>query len=201
MINKFDVLCVDLQNDFASTGGKNYNMGKSSDFIKETLFPLLLNRKIKVSEIISDYRLPRGKSKNESCVPGTWGYESILPQELKKGHAWIKCMHNPLWIRDNIGIENCQIGVPYQDPMKFDKWLSQNLNTKKVVLFGLTTECCILQVASELYFRGFDVYCIYEATDPMNERLNHKDEIAFFSTFALYTKMIHFDEFISMLEE
>lgn len=195
----FDLICVDFQRDFADENGINSNKGKSVEFIKNTLFPTLIDKNIKVSEIISDYRLPRGKSKNESCVPGTFGYESLLPKELRKGKPWIKCMHNPLWTRNSIGIASAALGKPYQDPLAFDAWIDEHLANKRVVLFGLTTECCVLQVASELYFRGFDVYCIYEATDPMNERLKYKDEIINHSTFALYAKTIHFNEFLQMI--
>ena len=195
----FDLLCIDFQKDFADDNGINFNKGKSVYFIKNTLFPLLIDKNIKVSEIISDYRLPRGKSKNESCVPGTFGYESLLPKELRKGEAWIKCMHNPLWTRMNIGEKDAKLGEPYQDSAGFNLWIEKHLKNKKVVLFGLTTECCVLQVASELYFRGFDVYCIYEGTDPMNERLGYKDEIIYHSTFALYAKAVKFNEFLQMI--
>lgn len=195
----FDLLCIDFQKEFADKDGINFNKGKSTDFIKNKLIPLLISKKLKVSEIISDYRLPRGKSKNESCVPGTKGFESMLPKELRYGEPWIKCMHNPLWTRKNIGTANKEPGLPYQDHLAFNDWIKSHLFFKKAVLFGLTTECCVLQVASELYFRGFDVYCLYEATDPMNERLKYKDEIINHSTFTLYVKTIHFDEFLKML--
>ena len=201
MKNNFDLICIDLQNDFASFGGKNHNKGKSVEFIKEKLFPLLLKKEIQVNEIVSDYRLPRGKSKNESCAPGTWGFESILPSELRKGNSWIKCMHNPIWIRKNIGKQGDEMGNPYQSPKRFNKWIKEHLATKNIILFGLTTECCVLQVASELYFRGYNVYCIYEATDPMNERLEYKDTIINSSTFSLYAKCIKFNEFLKLVEE
>lgn len=195
----FDLICIDFQRDFADENGINFNNGKSVDFIKNTLFPALIDKNLKVSEIISDYRLPRGKSKNESCVPGTNGYESLLPKELRNGEPWIKCMHNPLWTRENIGLADLEPGKPYQDHVAFDAWIDSCIKNKKIVLFGLTTECCVLQVAAELYFRGFDVYCIYEATDPMNERMKYKDEIMYHSTFTLYAKAIHFDEFLQMI--
>ena len=195
----FDLICVDYQYDFANENGVNFNKGKSVNFIKSTIIPELISKNIKALEIISDYRLPRGKSKNESCVPGTKGFESLLPSEAKKGTPWIKCMHNPLWVRENIGDMSKQPGKPYQDPLAFNNWIDKNIHQKKVVLFGLTAECCVTQLASELYFRGYDVYCIYEAIDPMNERLNFKDEILYHSTLTLYAKIIHFDEFTKMI--
>lgn len=195
----FDLISVDFQYDFADKQGLNFNRGSSADFVKSTLIPFLKNNKIKVSEIISDYRLPRGKSKNESCVPGTKGFDSLIPQELRKGKQWIKCMHNPIWIRKNIGKENIQLGEIYQDSEAFNSWINEHISHRKVVLFGLTTDCCVLQTASEFYFRGYDVYVIYEATDPMNERLDYKDEIMYHSTLAIYAKIIRFSEFKEMI--
>ena len=95
-------LSVDLQNDFAVEGGKHYSPKPSIAFLKETLFPFLKNKSIKISEIVSDYRQPRPGDLDESCVPDTWGYESVVPKELVKAR-WIKCMNSPIWVRDNIG--------------------------------------------------------------------------------------------------
>lgn len=58
----FDFICIDFQNDFASPGGINFNKGKSVSFIKEKMFPFLKDHNIQVSEILSDYRLPRGRA-------------------------------------------------------------------------------------------------------------------------------------------
>ncbi len=195
----FDFICVDFQNDFADAKGKNCNKGSSVKFIKEVLFPFLRRHNLQAAEIISDYRLPRGKSKNESCVPGTEGYLSLLPEDLKKGSSWIKCMHSPLWVRKNIGIANAEIGEIYQDPQGFGEWVNKNVTNKKVILFGETADCCLLQTASELYFRGYDVYVIYEATDPMNERLDYKEDIIYHSSLAIYAKTVHFAEFVEMI--
>ena len=198
MICDFDLLSVDFQGDFAREEGVNFNKGHSINFVEKTLFPFLRKQNIKVAEIVSDYRLPRGKSKNESCVPGTKGFESLIPQDLKKGSPWIKCMHNPTWIREGIGIANAIPGNLYQDPDSFNQWILKNITRRKVVLFGLTADCCILQTASELYFRGYEVFVIYEATDPMNERLAFKDEIMYHSTLSIYAKTIRFNEFENM---
>lgn len=197
----FDFICVDFQNDFASPRGVNFSKGKSVCFIKEKMFPFLKDHNIFVSEIISDYRLPRGKSKNESCIPGSWGFQSLLPLTIKKGTPWIKCMHNPLWIRKNIGIPNATLGKEYQSPRKFNKWLKCNVPNKNVVLFGETVDCCMLQVASELYFRGYNVYFVYEACDPMNERLDKKDDIVYHSSVSIYAKTICFDELLELIKE
>lgn len=199
MKTNYEFLCVDFQKDFACAEGKNFNKGNGAQFIQDTLFPYLVANGIRVAEIVSDYRLPRGKSKNESCVPGTDGYDSLLPNKLRKGKPWVKCMHNPLWTRDNIGVANASPGDVRQDPQAFNEWLAEHIQHKKVVLFGLTADCCVLQVASELYFRGFEVYVIYEATDPMNERLDCKDGVMYHSSLNIYATTIHFDEFTKEL--
>lgn len=201
MKTNYEFLCVDFQKDFACADGKNFNKGNGARFIQDTLYPYLVANGIRVAEIVSDYRLPRGKSKNESCIPGTDGYESLLPNKLRKGKPWVKCMHNPLWTRKNIGVANAPLGEIYQDSQGFNKWIAEHIECKKVVLFGLTADCCVLQVASELYFRGYDVYVIYEATDPMNERLEHKDSIMYRSSLNIYATTIHFDELVAMLED
>lgn len=197
----FDFICIDFQNDFASPGGINFNKGKSVSFIKEKMFPFLKDRNIQVSEILSDYRIPRGKSNNESCIPGSWGFQSLLPSALKKGTSWIKCMHNPLWIRKNIGVPNVSLGKEYQSPRKFNKWLKDNVPNKNVILFGETADCCMLQVASELYFRGYNVYFIYEACDPMNERLDKKDDVLYHSSVSIYSKTIRFEELLELIKD
>lgn len=201
MALEFCLCCVDFQYDFAEKGGINFNKGSSVNFIKNTLFPWLKSNNLKSAEIVSDYRLPRGKSNNESCVPGTKGFESLLPNELRNGQQWCKCMHNPLWVRENIGVPNAKIGDIFQDPVGFSHWVSAHLPQKNIVLFGLTADCCILHVAAELYFRGHDVYCIYEATDPMNERLSHKDFILKHSSLSIYSKILHFDELDELMGE
>ena len=193
---KLDLICVDFQGDFINPDGLNFNKGSSVSFIKDTLFPFMKKNNLKACEIISDYRLPRGKSGNESCVPGTKGYSSGLPSNLRKGYQWVKCMHNPTWIRQE---QDGAPKQPTQKPEAFDNWLSENIETKTVVLFGLTAECCLLNVAQELYFRGYEVYCVYEATDPMNERIGNKENIMFYSSVALYMKTINFEGFKRMV--
>ena len=56
---QYKFLCVDFQNEFADVKGKWFNGESSIKFVKKTLIPYFKNKKIKVSEIISDYRSPR----------------------------------------------------------------------------------------------------------------------------------------------
>lgn len=75
---------VDFQNDFASEDGVHYKDRPCVRFVKETLVPFLEEKSLKIAEIISDYRLPRLGHNGKSCRPGEWGYESIIPNSVKK---------------------------------------------------------------------------------------------------------------------
>src|SRR3989338_1980320 len=118
----YQFLSVDLQNDFASEGGKHYKVRPSINFDKKVLFPFLKEKNIKISEIISDYRQPRPGDRDDSCIPGTWSYESIVPKEIVKSQ-WIKCMNSSIWVRENIGNPDKEPGLPYQDTKAFGEWL------------------------------------------------------------------------------
>ena len=195
---EYEFIAVDFQKDFTETNGLCYVDGSSIDFVKHELTAFLLEKNIKAHEIISDYRLPRLSRKISSCDPNTEGFVSELSDEIKYTDPWIKCMHNPLWTRDNIGLKDKEPGIPYQDPVKFDLWLKNHIgfsnDNKEIVIFGLTMEVCVLALAQELYFRGYKVNVLYEATDPMNERMKYKDFIAKHSTLSLYANILSFKE-------
>lgn len=201
---KIEFIAVDFQKDFTLPNRACYVKGDSIDFIKKTLVPYLVDKKIKVHEIISDYRLPRLKSKGKCCNPNDDGFESDLPVSVKHENPWLKCMHSPLWTRKNIGLSGVRPGTPYQDPALFDQWLKEHIGVptgdKLVVLFGLTMEICVLSVAQELYFRGYRVVVVYECTDPMNERLKYKEFIAYHSSLSLYAKAITFEELKTLID-
>ena len=152
----YNFICVDFQKEFTTAEGKWTNKGKSIDFIKNTLVPFLRERKIKINEIISDYRQPRPGDSGDGCYPGTEGYESEIPDDIKNTDVWIKCMNSPIWVRENVGIANTKSGLPYQDPNSFTKWLKFNIGEpsedNKVILVGLTVDCCVLCTA-QLTFR------------------------------------------------
>lgn len=172
-------MLVDLQNDFATKGGKYYSPKPSVDFLQNELFPFLENKDIKVNEIISDYRQPRPGDRGDCCHPGEWGYESLLPSHLQKS-LWIKCMNSPIWIRDNIGLPDKEPGLPYQDTKGFSKWLQKNIgepNNTIPVLMGLTIDCCILSTAQELSWRGYYPLVLFEGVDHATGKLEDKESI------------------------
>lgn len=174
----YKFLCVDFQNEFVDRNGKWFNGGKSIEFIKNELIPFLIKKQIKISEIISDYRPPRNKDSGVGCIPGEFGYQSALPNEIKENQAWIKCMNSPLWTRNNIGDKNKQAGLPFQDTIGFDRWLKMQFGEPNhsftIILFGLTLDCCVLATAQELYWRGYNVKILLEATDVMPNKNQEK---------------------------
>ncbi len=176
---KYEFILVDLQNDFASEGGKYFSLKPSVKFLTEVLFPNLKEKNIKINEIVSDYRQPRPGDRGDCCHPGTWGYESLLPQELRKS-LWVKCMNSPLWIRDNIGNPEKEAGFPYQNTTMFSDWLKTNIGLPKEVipiLIGLTVDCCVLSTAQELSWRGFYPLVLIEGVDHATGKMEDKLKI------------------------
>ncbi|MBI3633661.1 MAG: hypothetical protein HY226_05210 [Candidatus Vogelbacteria bacterium] len=176
---KYKLLSVDLQNDFATEDGRNYKVRPAVKFVKETLIPFLKDRKIQVNEIVSDYRAPRPGDRGAACEPGTWGYESIMPQELVSSR-WIKCMNSPIWVRKNIGDASKTPGVPYQDTAGFDRWILDNFGKPggvTPILFGLTIDCCVLATLQEFSWRGYKPLVLYEGVDHYDGTESSKDAI------------------------
>lgn len=174
-------ISIDLQRDFTDPDGKAYKSRSSIEFIKNTLIPYFEKNNLKTAEIISDYRQPRPGDSGDCCWPGTKGYESIIPDIIKKQSIWVKCMNSPIWTRNNIGIADVQPGIPYQDGGSFQKWLDQvvgPMNSKiEIVLFGLTSDCCVLSTAQELCWRGYKVFILKEAVDNYSGDQNEKELI------------------------
>lgn len=177
---KIKIISVDFQKDFTSIGGVCYKPRQSVKFVKENLVPFLKKNNLKIVEIISDYRQPRPGDRGNLCHPGENGYESDIPNDVKKKDVWIKCMNSPIWTRKNIGISNKKPGLPYQDPNAFNKWLEKNLGKPEdaeIVLIGLTIDCCVLSVAQELNWRGYKVKILEQAVDSYSGNLKEKKQI------------------------
>lgn len=173
-------MCVDLQKDFATKGGKHYNPHSNVIFIKETIVPFLRDNNIKIAEIISDYRQPRPGDLDDSCNPGTIGYESELPNDIKIQPVWVKCMNNPIWTRNNAGIAEKPPGLPYEDPKAFDEWLDRVVGSpdeSDIILIGLTIDRCVLCTTQELSMRGYKVYVLEEGVDSYSGNDEEKQQI------------------------
>jgi nicotinamidase-related amidase len=175
------IISIDFQKDFTAKGGICYKPRPSVEFVKNTLVPSLIRNKIKIAEIISDYRQPRPGDRGNCCRPGEWGYQSEIEENAKVQPVWIKCMNSPIWVRKNGGNAKKKPGLPYQDPEEFTKWLNTVIGkpekTKEIILIGLTLDCCILSAAQELNWRGYDVKVLFEATDPYSGDQEEKNLI------------------------
>src|SRR3989344_6121001 len=198
---KYQLLSVDLQNDFATDGGKHYKVRPSINFDKKVLFPFLVKNNIKISEIISDYRQLRPGDKDESCIPGSWGYESIVPKKIVKD-TWIKCMNSPIWIRKNIGNPAKKPGLPYQDTKAFGKWLDKNIGKQAEVtpvLFGLTLDCCVLSTLQELNWRGYYPLVLDNGVDHYRGTKEDKKNILK-SAVTNWAKVVYWDNLKNKLK-
>lgn len=176
---KYEYIAVDLQNDFASSGGRHYQERPSVRFLQETVFPYFQEHGIQINEIISDYRAPRPGYSGKGCAPGTWGYESVVPKELVKSR-WIKSQNSPLWTRANAGVPDKEPGPPVQEVESFTKWLENSIGipTESIpVVFGLTVECCVLSTLQELRWRGYAPLVLKEGVDHYGGQTDAKENV------------------------
>jgi nicotinamidase-related amidase len=168
-MSSIKIISVDFQKDFSSKEGHWFKPRPSVKFVKNTLIPFFIKKKIKVAEIISDYRQPRLGDPGRGCYPGENGFISEIPNNIKLKNVWIKCMNSPIWVRKNIGNPDKKPGLPYQDPKSFTRWLYSVIGRPEkidaVVLIGLTVDCCVSFVAQELTWRGYKVKILKEAVD------------------------------------
>jgi len=194
----FKFISVDFQKEFASPEGKWFNPGKSVNFIKKTIVPYCRARDLKIFEIISDYRQPRPGDPGDGCYPGTPGYESEIPEDVKTGKTWIKCMNSPIWVRENIGKGHLPPGLPYQDPEGFTKWLQDTIGSPEsvdfVALIGLTIDWCVFCTAQELRWRGYEVRIVNEGTDTVDGDQAYKKQILTRSPLLNWASVITWDE-------
>lgn len=174
-------ISVDFQKDFATVGGACYQDRPCVGFIQEILVPHCRKNGIRIGEIISDYRPPRPGALFAHCVPGTLGYESQLAVDVKDPQVWVKCMHSPVWVRENGGVAEKMPGEPYQDPNGFTSWLATVVGSPQenhtIILIGLTLDCCVLCTAQELFFRGYRVRFLIEAVDCYNGSQEEKQAL------------------------
>lgn len=191
-------ICIDFQKEFTRPEGKWFNPGESIGFVKNTLAPYLREKNIKVVEIISDYRQPRPGDSGDGCYPGTVGYESDLPEDLRKEEQWIKSKNSPIWVREGRGDGKAVPGIPYQDADGFGKWLEKYVGDPKdtqVILFGLTLDCCVFATAQELDWRAYKVFILREATDTSHADMDQKSFIlSDISNLKNWAKVISFEE-------
>lgn len=199
---KYEFIVVDIQNDFATEGGKFYTYKPSITFVKDKIFPYLKEKNIKVNEIVSDYRQPRPGDYGEGCIPGEWGYESVMSKDLQKS-LWVKCMNSPIWIRKNGGNPKKKAGLPYADSKKFGKWVKKNIGDRgKVipVIFGLTIDCCVLSTVQEFRWRGFKPIVIREAVDTSSGIIEDRDIVLEKTALRWWGKTMNWEDFKKLID-
>jgi nicotinamidase-related amidase len=173
-------LCVDFQHDFTTEHGAHFQPRPCVHFINHELVPFFRTHQLLMAEIISDYRQPRPGHRGHFCQPGTEGYQSNLPADVKEAPVWIKAANSPLWTRENIGQATRPPGIPYQDPALFGQWIEDVVGRPgnvDVILGGLTIDRCVLATAQELDWRGYRVFVLEEAVDPYSGNQDEKRHI------------------------
>jgi hypothetical protein len=197
---RYEFIAIDIQNDFATEGGKFYTVKPSIKFLRGILWPYLRQKGLKVNEIVSDYRQPRPGDGGDACHPGEFGYESILPNDLRKS-LWIKCMNSPIWIRKNIGDPTKEPGQPYPDSEAFGKWVEENIGLPEEVrpiIFGLTIDCCVLSAIQEFRWRGFSPIVISEAVDHVSGKEEDKKVVLEKTAIKWWAEVLIWEEFLKI---
>ncbi|MDP6156231.1 MAG: isochorismatase family protein [Candidatus Thermoplasmatota archaeon] len=201
-ICKIKFIAVDMQYDFTRPGGACYFPRPCTDFIKSILLPALSERGIRIHEIIADYRQPRPGDPRDICHPGEWGYRSEIPDEAKYDDIWIKSLNSPSWTRVNAGDPDGAGGLPIADHENFTRWLHKGIgipDVTKIVLFGLTLDCCVFCTAQDLMFRGYDVLILEEGTDTRSGDGIEKEYLLNKPPLIYWAKPIRWDDLIIML--
>lgn len=199
---KYEFIAVDIQNEFATEGGKFYSPKPSIKFLNQILFPYLKEKGIKINEIISDYRQPRPGDGGDGCHPGSWGYKSLAPDELRKS-LWIKAMNSPIWIRENGGDADKAPGKPYPDSESFGKWIEENIGspeTVRPIIFGLTIDCCVMSAVQEFRWRGFRPIVIREAVDHASGKEEDKNIVLEKTAVSWWSDVMSWEEFKKVYE-
>jgi len=197
------IISIDLQKEFSASGGKHYRPHANVNFIKNTLLPFFKEKKIKIAEIISDYRQPRPGDLDDSTRPGETDYESEIPEDMKMKPVWIKCMNSPIWTRENIGNPKKKAGIPFQDTQAFTEWLEKTIgkpeDSEMVVLIGLTLDCCVFCTAQELTFRAYNVRILEEGVDVYSGKPEEKEMILNNYPLCNWADKITWDELKTLL--
>lgn len=172
------IIAVDLQNDFCTEGGVLYRPRPCVPFITEMLLPFARERGYHIAEIISDYRAAEPRTSASTCVPGQWGYQSLVPSDVKLSPVWIKATPSPAWTRTGAGQENQLPGQPYPTQESFSAWLTTVIGApsadQEIILIGQMLEICILSTLQELKYRGHQVKVLFEGVDTYSGSVEQK---------------------------
>ena len=173
-----NLLSVDFQNDFCAEGGIAYKLRGCHKFVRKDLVEFLRKRSLKIAEIVSDYRMPVANHRQILCVPGEPGFESQIPQDVKFPQPWIKCRHNPTWVRENGGIADKVPSPGHPDPESFSRWIEKQFgpaeSETEITLIGLVLDGCVMCTGQELSFRGYSVRYLFEGVDCYSGSVDEK---------------------------
>jgi nicotinamidase-related amidase len=187
------IISIDLQNDFCTEGGVHYRPRPCVPFITGTFLPFVRERNYRIAEIISDYRATEPTTNSSTCVPEQWGYESILPSDVKQPSVWVKATPSPAWTRANAGQENQLPGQPYLAPDAFTAWLTSVVEPpsaeQDIILIGLVLEICVLSTLQELKYRGYAVKVLCEGVDTYSGNVEQK-QVLFGTLFPFWGEAI-----------
>jgi nicotinamidase-related amidase len=180
------LLSVDLQNEFARAGGRLFRPRHCVPFLTDVVFPTAKSRQWPVYEIVSDYRDPAKPLQDCSCVPGTWGAESLVPRDLLAGEPWVKSAPSPAWTQ-----------LCGADPSGLSAWLLATLGPPcaelEVVVVGLMLEVCVLSTLQELKYRGYPLKILYDGVDTYSGNPDQKKAL-FDALFPFWATPVHWDE-------
>lgn len=180
------IVSVDLQNDFCTEGGVLYRPRSCVPFITEMLLPFVRERGYIFAEIVSDYRTTEPRTRPSTCVPGQWGYQSLIPADVNHPSVWVKAAPSPAWTRAGAGQENQLPGQSYPAPDAFSAWLKTVIGApsvdQEIVLVGVMLEICVLSTLQELKYRGYQVKVLFEGVDTHSGSVEQKQSLfgAFF---------------------
>jgi nicotinamidase-related amidase len=190
-------LSVDLQNEFTSEGGALYRPRACVPFLRDTFFPFVHARSYTIAEIISDYRATEPGSGASTCVPGTWGYQSLVPADLRHPSVWVKAEPSPAWTRAGAGHAEQLPGVPYPAPDAFGTWLAATIGPptahQEIILVGLMLEICVLSTLQELKYRGYRAQVLFEGVDTFSGGVAQK-QVLFETLFPFWGQGVRWQD-------
>lgn len=190
-------LAVDLQNEFCVEGGALYRPRPCVPFINDTFLPFVRKHGYTIAEIISDYRTTAPRTDTSMCVPGQWGYQSLIPTDLKHPCVWVKAEPSPAWTRAGAGQVEQLPGVPYPAPDAFSAWLAATVGAptaaQDIILVGLMLEICVLSTLQELKYRGYRVKVLVEGVDTYAGTVEQK-HLLFATLFPFWGQAISWQD-------
>lgn len=176
------LLCVDLQNEFASPGGRLHRPRPCIPFLMDVVFPTARLRGWSVHEIRADYRDPAKTQEEWTFAPGSWAGTSLIPSDLLSTQPWFKATTSPAWIRHGGGEQDTPPGQARPAPEAFTRWLRAAVGPPRqeaaIVVVGLMLEVCVLSTIQELTYRAYRPHVLLEGVDTFAGTSQQKEHLA-----------------------